>query len=414
MVKKVLMFQFGNNVKSVIKNAINLGPDNNMNVDAYIDEFIRFINRYDGVQFDIQAATAIQTLNMTDRAISVLYYDLIHDKVFKKAEYKLEKFKSTFKKQFKIMALTKNANVGTEFDFLVGAKMAANSHKVYKGKNGNILLSEWKAGLQKDASGKEIPVIPSIFKTLGDLSQFVYAVTYNTVVASGDKMGMACGLFMTASNGRKLKLMMEDAVTGFVLYTGFDKIQFVSRSSCITKTGGACVRSNNNTIRRKNAVVNRIQASISSQNMNTMKNINTRRPVKPKLDTVLGVFNASPTIPININSSKIFFEQVERFLPHFTEQELAKVERILSAIESRTKSNNKNTINRYLRVLRRSIASVKAPPPLKNINQQRANGQRMNNNQQRANGQRMNNNQRRANGQRMNNNQRRANGQRRG
>jgi hypothetical protein len=205
---------------------------------------------------------------------------------------------------------------------------------------------------------------------------------------------------------------MEDAVTGFVLYTGFDKIQFVSRSSCITKTGGACVRSNNNTIRRKNAVVNRIQASISSQNMNTMKNINTRRPVKPKLDTVLGVFNASPTIPININSSKIFFEQVERFLPHFTEQELAKVERILSAIESRTKSNNKNTINRYLRVLRRSIASVKAPPPLKNINQQRANGQRMNNNQQRANGQRMNNNQRRANGQRMNNNQQRANGQR--
>lgn len=378
MVKKVLMSQFGNNVKSVIKNAINLGPDNNMNVNAYINEFIQFIIRYDGVQFDIQAATATQTLNMTDRAISVLYYDLIHDKVFKKAEYKLEKFKSTFKKQFKIMALEKNANVGTEFDFLVGAKMAANSHNAYKGKNGNILLSEWGAGrLKSDASGKVIPVIPSIFKTLGDLSQFVYAVTYNTVVASGDKMGMACGLFMTASNGRKLKLMMEDAVTGFVLYTGFDKIQFVSRSSCITKTGGACVRSNNNTIRRKNAVVNRIQTSISSQNMNTMKNIIKRKPYTPNLLSIASrVFNPSnTTIPININSSKIFFAKVERFLPHFTEQELAKVERILSAIESRTKSNNKNTINRYLRALRRSIASVKAPPPLKNINQQRANGQ---------------------------------------
>lgn len=366
MVRKVLMSQFGNNVKSVIKNAINLGPGNTMNVDAYINEFIRFINRYDGVQFDIQAATAIQTLNMTDRAISVLYYDLLHDKVFKKAEYKLEKFKSTFKKQFKIMALTKNANVGTEFDSLVGAKMAAKSHKAYKGKNGNILLSEWRGGLKKDDKGKDLPIIPSIFKTLGDLSQFVYAATYNTVVASGDKMGMACGLFMTASNGRKLKLMMEDAVTGFVLYTGFDKIQFVSRSSCIANTnGGACVRSTN-TIRNKNEVVKRIRSSISSQNVNTLKNIITRRPVKPNLSIDLQVFNASNTTPVNKNSSQRFFAKVQRFLPHFTEQELAKVERILSAIERRTSQTNRNIINRDLRVLRRSIDSVKNPPPLNN------------------------------------------------
>ena len=368
MVRKVLMSQLGNNVKSFIKNVINLGPGNNtMSVDAYINEFIKFIDRYDGVQFDIQATTAIQTLNMTDRAISVLYYDLLHDNVFKKSEYKLEKFKSTFKKQFKTMALANNsANVGTQFNSLVGAKMAAKSHKAYKGKNGNILISEWRGGLKKDNKGRDLPIIPSIFKTLGDLSQFVYAATYNTVVASGDKMGMACGLFMTASNGRKLKLMMEDAVTGFVLYTGFDKIQFVSRSSCISKTSGACVR-RNNTIRNKNEIVKRLRTSISSQNVNALKNIITRRPVKPNISIDLRVFNAI-TSPINKNSSQLFFAKVQKFLPHFTEQELNKVEKILEAIERRTTQANKNVINRDLRVLRRSIDSVKNPPPLTNNN----------------------------------------------
>jgi len=367
MVKKVMMSPLGSNNKSVIANSINLKPNGNVNnaaIDSYINEFIRFLNRYDGVQFDIPAATQMQTLRLTDRAISVLYYDLIHDKVFKKTEYKLEKFRSTFKKQFKAMALTSNRNVGTEFNFLIGAKMAAKSHKAYKGKNGNILLSEWRGNLKKDEKGNVIPVLPSIFKTLGDLSQFVYAATYNTVVASGDKMGMACGLFMTASVGRKLKLMMEDAVTGFVLYTGFNKIQFVSKTSCITQTSGACTRSAN-TIRNKSEVVKRIQSSIPAQNVATRNAIVSRRPVKPNLNIDLRVFNTNTT-PINKNTSRLFFAKVEKFLPHFTEQELNKVERILAAIEKRTTQVNKNTINRDLRVLRRSIQMVKNPPELNN------------------------------------------------
>ena len=369
MVKKVMMSPLGSNNKSVIANSINLKPNGNANnavIDSYINEFIKFLNRYDGVQFDIPAATEMQTLRMTDRAISVLYYDLIHDKVFKKTEYKLEKFRSTFKKQFKAMALApNNRNVGTEFNFHIGAKMAAKSHKAYKGKNGNILLSEWKAGLKKDEKGNIIPVLPSIFKTLGDLSQFVYAATYNTVVASGDKMGMACGLFMTASVGRKIKLMMEDAVTGFVLYTGFNKIQFVSKTSCITQTSGACTRSAN-TIRNKSEVVKRIQSSIPAQNVATRNAIVSRRPVKPNLTTNMRVFTSSSTF-LNKNTSQLFFSKVQKFLPHFTEQELDKVEKILMAIERRTSQVNRVTvINRDLRALRRSIQMVKNPPELNN------------------------------------------------
>ena len=365
MVKKVMMSPLGSNNKSVIANSINLKPNGNATnaaIDSYINEFIRFLNRYDGVQFDIPVATQMQTLRLTDRAISVLYYDLIHDKVFKKTEYKLEKFRSTFKKQFKAMALASNRNVGTEFNFLVGAKMAAKSHKAYKGRNGNILLSEWRGNLKKDDKGNVIPVLPSIFKTLGDLSQFVYAATYNTVVASGDKMGMACGLFMTASVGRKIKLMMEDAVTGFVLYTGFNKIQFVSKSSCIAQKSGACTRSTN-TIRNKSEVVKKIQTSISPENVATRNQIVKRRPVKPNLTTNLRVFNSSNTL-ISKNTSQMFFSKVQKFLPHFTEQELDKVEKILMAIERRTSQVNRNVISRDLRVLRRSIESVKNPPEL--------------------------------------------------
>jgi hypothetical protein len=383
MIKKVLSTRLGNNEKSIIKNSINIGPFGNKNgqvsnasMDVYIKNFIVFLNKYDGIQFDIARPngpnTGTQTLTMTDTAISVLYFDLIHDGVFKKKDFGLLKFKKSFKSQFITLSKTKNSphKDVVEVDFLVGAKMAQKSHNAYGGQTGNILINTWGRGQETGANGRIIKNVPSIFKTLGDLSQFIYAVTYDTVVASGDKMGMAAGLFMTASNNKKLRLMMEDTKTGFVLYTGFPKIQFVSRSTCLSQNGGACSLSNK-TIRNKSVLIERLKSTVTNKNI--ANKIIANKPVKPKLLGNMNTFIGANGVPLNTNASQTFFRKVEKFLPYFTDNEFDQVDKILVAIEKRTTQNNKKTtINRNLRAIRSSIRNARSNP-FKNANRTNAN-----------------------------------------
>ena len=384
MIKKVLSTRLGNNEKSIIKNSINIGPFGNKNgqvsnasMDVYIENFIVFLDKYDGIQFDIArpngSNTGTQTLTMTDTAISVLYFDLIHDNVFKKNEFGLLQFKKSFKSQFITLSKTKNyPHKGVmQVDFLVGAKMAQKSHIHYGGQTGNILINTWGGGdVRVNGKGPVIKNVPSIFKTLGDLSQFIYAVTYNTVVASGDKMGMAAGLFMTASNNKKLRLMMEDTKTGFVLYTGFPKIQFVSRSTCLSPTGGVCSLSNK-TIRNKSVLIEKLKSTVTNKNI--ANKIIANKPVKPKLLGNMKTFIGANGVPLNTNASQTFFRKVEKFIPYFTDNEFDKVDKILVAIEKRTTQNNKKTtINRNLRAIRSSIRNARSNP-FNNANRTNAN-----------------------------------------
>ena len=351
MVRFIMLTPLGASKSSFVKNTINIGPNNNKSnssLNSYITNFIQFIKNYDGVVFDIPAVNQMQSVKLTDRAISVLYYDLIHDSVFNKNTYGLAKFKATLKKQFYRMAQT-SALVEEQVDELVGAGTAKKSHDTYGKGEANILMRAYRGGLVKNGRGQTIKLVPSIFKTLGDLSQFIYAATYNTVVASGDKMGLATGLFVCASNGRKLKLMMEDSVTGFVLYTGFDRINFVSKTSCISQSSGACSR--NGVIRNKTNVANRIRASARGVNAIT-------RPTRPRLDVNLRTFTNNST-PLSKNAAQAFFNKVNKFLPYFTEDELVKVEKILKSIETRITPANKYIVNKNLRVLRRGIAIAK-------------------------------------------------------
>src|SRR6056300_1399932 len=353
MVKSIILTPLGSSKSSVVKNAINIGPNNNKSnssLNSYITNFIQFIKNYDGVVFDIRAVTEMQSVKLTDRAISVLYYDLIHDSVFKKNTYGLAKFKATLKKQFYTMAQASGI-IEEQVNELIGAGTAKKSHDTYGKSEASILMRAYGGGLVKNKKGRgqTIKLVPSIFKTIGDLSQFIYATTYNTVVASGDKMGLATGLFVCASNGRKLKLMMEDAVTGFVLYTGFNSINFASKTSCVSQRSGACSR--NSVIRNKNNVANRIRSSANGVNAIT-------RPIKPRLDLNLRTFTNS-SVSLNKNTAQAFFNKVNKFLPYFTEDELIKVERILDSIERRITPTNKNIVNRNLRVLRRGITIAK-------------------------------------------------------
>lgn len=93
MVKSLILTPLGASKSSVVKSVMNLGPNNNKSnssINSYITNFIQFIKNYDGVVFDIAPVTQMQSVKLTDRAISVLYYDLIHDGVFNKKTYDLE------------------------------------------------------------------------------------------------------------------------------------------------------------------------------------------------------------------------------------------------------------------------------------------------------------------------------------
>jgi len=136
------------------------------------------------------------------------------------------------------------------------------------------------------------------------------------------------------------------------------KIQFVSRSTCLSPTGGVCSRSNN-TIKNKSAIIQRLQSNV---NRNTANKILTSRPVKPKLLVNMRTFIGANGVPLSTNASQTFFNKVEKFLPYFTDNEFDQVDKILVAIEKRTTQNNKNTVFRYIRNLRRNIMNARSNP----------------------------------------------------
>lgn len=389
MVSRIMQTKLGISKSSFIKNAVNIGPNrqnngtiNNKVYEKYLDDFIKFLRQYDGIKFTLpHKSTATTSLRITEIGINVLYFDLIHDGVFNKKQFPIEKFKRSFKDQFYQIAGSRNMAGGPAVNYLVGAKMAQNSHKAYGGEKGNILLNTWAAGNRRNTQGKAIPLVPSIYKTLGDLSQFVYAATNKTVVGSGDKMGMATGLFMSAGINKSLKLMMEDSVTGFILYTGFPKIRFTSRTTCANQTGGVCAR-NNKTVKNKSEIANRIRSSAN-------RKMAPRLGPKPNLRENRNLFINSGEISRNYFNT--FIAKVGKFLDYFNEEEFELIDKILTKMEGKANnglilSNNRRSpqnqtqrmqvaasFKRTIRALKREIIK-KTQNPYNNRNGNRNNG----------------------------------------
>ena len=234
----------GNDPKSLLNNKYELGAAGSgiKNNNLYIDTFIDFIEKYDRAKFAGEgkilipnANTPEQVINLTDDVLRVIFYDLVHDSVVDKNKY--EEFKNKFIDEFNDPEFGfKTSGGGTgrivEYKTWVGAGAASKSFKRY-----GTILSPTKG---RTTNGKIVAVhntdkqYHALFKTLGDLSQFMYAAKYNTMVGSGDKMGIALGLYVNAKNRKIIKCMMEDAVSGFIVYTGMkaDDLQFISKTGC--------------------------------------------------------------------------------------------------------------------------------------------------------------------------------------
>jgi hypothetical protein len=296
----------GSNQKSVLNSNYNLGNNGSRinNQGKYIDTFIDFLRKYDRIKFAGEGgllsnsnSNQVQKVTLTDSVIRTMFYDLIHDEVINKAasfedfRNKLIQEFNSFKFGFETTTGGGKNTIGRQgivtYSKLIGKTIAGKSYRAY----GSILtpskvnrstnFKTQKVKRKKDGKNYigniPIPQYPALFKTIGDLSQFMYAAKFNTIVGSGDKMGIATGMYVNALNRKIVKCMIEDAVTGFIIYTGMDPkdVKFITKSGC----GGLANRANT-CYGRNGASISATQLQsqmINSLNANEKKEVNDIR-----------------------------------------------------------------------------------------------------------------------------------------
>ena len=221
----------GQSPANINRNAITI--ENNQ-----LNGFMDFLLKYDGIKFggapgNLNVTTQLPSIILTDDILRMFYFDLMHDlgkgsPKFKKLRF--IEFKQDFMSEFRKL---EGVHKVTGF---AGAGTTATSYENHK-----TLIQKNNIGNMKE--------IPAIFKTIGDLSQYLYAAKYGTSVASGDRMGIAVGLYACAKIGIPVKTMIEDGITGFILYTGRKNVKLSGGSSCRKSNNGrnACSRNGKTT-----------------------------------------------------------------------------------------------------------------------------------------------------------------------
>ena len=308
------------------------------NVD--LERFLKFINDYDGVGFagntnsngNLPASqiTGIPNIKIEDDILRMFYFDLIHDLAKKSSSFRNTTpamFSLNFTNEF--MSLTGEHTI----NLWAGAGTAATSYQKY----GTTLTKKTK----NSTSINGVTEVPAIFKTIGDLSQYIYAAKYNTTVASGDRMGIAVGLYVCAKMGVPVKCMIEDGITGFVLYTGRDRIQFTQKSSCKggnRNGGGACLRNSNTSI-SGGTIENRVR-QFSPNVAKQMDMIETQKPkLPPNMKSLTTLWSGAANV-LNVNRIDDIVRIVNDFRGYWSNTDLKKLIQIINTIRNRTNVNN--------------------------------------------------------------------------
>ena len=278
------------------------------------DDFIRFLKVYDGIGFDGIApknGSTIQNIVLTDDVLRMLYFDLIHDEVVKKTQT-FEVFKARLVDEFKKFN-SDVIQVGAPGKTVVGRSYA---------KFGSILNKTRNNQIQPNQTTKQIP---ALFKTFGDLAQFLYAGKYGTFVASGDRIGIATGMYIGAKMNLPIKCMIEDSVTGFVVYTNPPPFNYKTRGPCTKNISNAksCLRNTNTKVNSKfieNGIMNTLNDTAKKVVLElekTKPRIFARTLNSAVVPQLLATNNGKKTVmtQINrINQNKITTQQSKNYL----------------------------------------------------------------------------------------------------
>ena len=388
MVKFVIVGEeYGKNKKSISNQSYYLGPANNsgMNMSDFMRMFKKFIQEYDRVKFVGESGllnnrTGIQTINLTDDVMRVMFYDLIHDGVITKS-YKFSTFKQKFIKEFKNF---KGFDRGiVSFKEWVGATTAANSWKAYKS-----VLEPTREVKTKKVKNKNVQIrqFPAIFKTLGDLSQFMYASRYGSIVASGDKMGLGADLYINAKNGRTVKCMMEDAITGFIVYTGMQNIDFTTKSGCgnlRNANAGTCLMKNATNVKPQSVATQIIQSIPQNQKSGA----NAIVAAKPRVPGGKRLIKLWLNQDLNRNTATSVLNTIDKFKNFWDDSDISKIKTVLNKMRSGQGTvTNTNKVRASQLIGQFNAVTPNGGTP---VNRPRANNvtpnNRMNTNNQRSN-----------------------------
>ena len=305
-----------------------------------VRNFIKFIDDYEGVGFagisnsngnlPTSNIQGIPNIKIEDDILRMFYFDLLHD-----LSKESKSFKNTTFAMFSLNFINELRSLsGThEISKWAGASTTSKSYDKY----GTTIVKKTR----NSGPINKVTELPAIFKTIGDLSQYIYAAKYNTTVASGDRMGIAVGLYVCAKMGKPVKCMIEDGITGFVLYTGRNNIKFTSKSSCKggNKSGsGACLR-NTNTVVNAASIENRVRRfnpSIAKQ----MDIIEAKKPkLPPNMKTLVQLWNTSASV-LNSNSIDGIMKIINDFRGYWSNTDLKRFIQIIQSLTNRQNINN--------------------------------------------------------------------------
>ena len=291
------------------------------------DDFINFLKAYDGIGFDgipPKNGSVIQNIEMTEDVLRILYFDLIHDKVVKSSE-KFEDFKNKFVEEFNAFKGDVE-QVGAPGKTVVGASYAKfgsilNKRRNNQGRPINSIIVQKKKRKRANnnnnnnnngTTNANLKQIPALFKTFGDLAQFLYAAKYNTFVASGDRIGIAAGLYICSKLNLPVKCMIEDSVTGFVVYTNPPPFDYKTRGPCTQNVTSAmsCLRNANTKVNSKfieNGIMNTLNSTakqVVQELERTKPRIFARTLNSAAVPSLLATNNGKRTVMTQINRIK--------------------------------------------------------------------------------------------------------------
>ena len=329
----------GQSATNINRNAITI--ENNQ-----LNGFMDFLVKYDGIKFggnagNLNVNKPLPSIILTDDILRMFYFDLMHDLGSVKVSPKFKKlrfieFKQDFMYEFRRL---KGVHKVTGF---AGAGTTGKSYETHE-----TLVQKKNIGNTKE--------IPAIFKTIGDLSQYLYAAKYGTSVASGDRMGIAVGLYACAKIGIPVKTMIEDGITGFILYTGRKNVKLSGGSSCRKSNNGRNACSRNGKTTNSGTVITetlnstpRIAADIAA--------IEKRKPSSRLPSGMTGLMALWRSSAPNMNEAGVakIIQTYYTFDGYWSKNDLKKFLNIVQNIRTRKnitkeKSNKLNVLNGRIR-----------------------------------------------------------------
>jgi hypothetical protein len=160
-------------------------------------------------------------------------------------------------------------------------------------------------------------------------------------------MGIAVGLYACAKMGFPVKTMIEDGVTGFVLYTGREQIKFSSVSVCRRggNNSGVCIRNAKTNISTNNL---QVPPAIAKQ----MNAVEARKPkLPPNMKSLMSLWTNSASV-INATGVEEIIKTIKAFDGYWSENDLKKFLNIVQTLKKRNNIKPNSELSRKLNVLR--------------------------------------------------------------